>query len=109
MDGLPFWLVSGNLSPSITCIDISHDIASAGADFIFIPERPPHGDPWEDEMCEAIQRVATFHLSLEVIKFLSIDLGSIAPWENAKPSLSWPRELTMPHFSPSVLIMSRTY
>jgi len=27
---------------------------SAGADFIFIPERPPQGDPWEDEMCAAI-------------------------------------------------------
>ena len=30
---------------------------SAGADFIFIPERPPQSDPWEDEMCEAIYRV----------------------------------------------------
>lgn len=30
---------------------------SGGADFIFIPERPPLGDPWEDEMCTAIQRV----------------------------------------------------
>jgi 6-phosphofructokinase 1 len=29
---------------------------SGGADFIFIPERPPEGDPWEDEMCHAIQR-----------------------------------------------------
>ncbi|KAH7907937.1 phosphofructokinase-domain-containing protein [Hygrophoropsis aurantiaca] len=29
---------------------------SAGADFIFIPERPPKADPWEDEMCEEIQR-----------------------------------------------------
>ncbi|KAI5982023.1 phosphofructokinase domain-containing protein [Pisolithus marmoratus] len=28
---------------------------SAGADFIFIPECPPEKDPWEDEMCEAIQ------------------------------------------------------
>lgn len=27
---------------------------SAGADFIFIPERPPQSDPWENEMCEAI-------------------------------------------------------
>lgn len=27
---------------------------SAGADFIFIPERPPQTDSWEDEMCEAI-------------------------------------------------------
>ncbi|KIK91477.1 hypothetical protein PAXRUDRAFT_830827 [Paxillus rubicundulus Ve08.2h10] len=29
---------------------------SAGADFIFIPEKPPQANPWEDEMCEAIQR-----------------------------------------------------
>jgi 6-phosphofructokinase 1 len=28
---------------------------SAGADFIFIPERPPEGNPWEDEMCNAIK------------------------------------------------------
>ncbi|KAI6008133.1 phosphofructokinase domain-containing protein [Pisolithus orientalis] len=28
---------------------------SAGADFIFIPERPPQTDSWEDEMCDAIQ------------------------------------------------------
>lgn len=32
-------------------------IYSGGADFIFIPERPPTSDPWEDEMCEAIHRV----------------------------------------------------
>ncbi|KAI0033546.1 6-phosphofructokinase [Vararia minispora EC-137] len=29
---------------------------SSGADFVFIPERPPQCIPWEDEMCEAIQR-----------------------------------------------------
>ncbi|EGN98711.1 hypothetical protein SERLA73DRAFT_89685 [Serpula lacrymans var. lacrymans S7.3] len=29
---------------------------SAGADFIFIPERPPETNPWEDEMCDAIKR-----------------------------------------------------
>lgn len=33
---------------------------SAGADFIFIPERPPQSNPWEDEMCENIQRVRCF-------------------------------------------------
>ena len=31
---------------------------SAGADFIFIPERPPQSNPWEDEMCESIQNVS---------------------------------------------------
>ncbi|THG96808.1 hypothetical protein EW026_g5093 [Hermanssonia centrifuga] len=29
---------------------------SSGADFIFIPERPPEADSWEDEMCKMIQR-----------------------------------------------------
>ncbi|KAG9314839.1 phosphofructokinase domain-containing protein [Chiua virens] len=29
---------------------------SGGADFIFIPERPPEANPWEDFMCETIQR-----------------------------------------------------
>jgi hypothetical protein len=84
--GLPSSLVSGKFLFSIRRTHISRNLASAGADFIFIPERPPHGDPWEDDMCEAIQRVATFHLYLEVIQFSSIDLGSIAPWVNAKPS-----------------------
>lgn len=28
---------------------------SSGADFVFIPERPPTADPWEDEMCKVIQ------------------------------------------------------
>jgi hypothetical protein len=31
---------------------------SAGADFIFIPENPPEAHPWEEEMCEIIQRVS---------------------------------------------------
>lgn len=30
---------------------------AGGADFIFIPERPPQAMPWEDEMCNAIHRV----------------------------------------------------
>ncbi|KAJ2922858.1 hypothetical protein H1R20_g14268, partial [Candolleomyces eurysporus] len=29
---------------------------AGGADFIFIPERPPAGQPWEDEMCAEIGR-----------------------------------------------------
>jgi hypothetical protein len=33
---------------------------SGGADFIFIPERPPASQPWEDAMCAEIQRVG-FH------------------------------------------------
>lgn len=33
-----------------------HTTTSGGADFIFIPERPPTAEPWEDQMCEAIQK-----------------------------------------------------
>ncbi|KAE9407703.1 6-phosphofructokinase [Gymnopus androsaceus JB14] len=29
---------------------------SGGADFIFLPERPPTSDSWENEMCECIHR-----------------------------------------------------
>jgi hypothetical protein len=32
-------------------------VLSSGADFVFIPERPPKVNPWEDEMCEIIQKV----------------------------------------------------
>lgn len=44
---------------------------SGGADFIFIPERPPVTMPWEDNMCAEIHRVS--------------DLGSSHPLSN--PSL----------------------
>jgi 6-phosphofructokinase 1 len=30
---------------------------AGGADFIFIPERPPRTMPWEDNMCKEIHRV----------------------------------------------------
>lgn len=30
---------------------------SGGADFIFIPEKPPTTMPWEDAMCDEIHRV----------------------------------------------------
>lgn len=33
---------------------------SGGADFIFIPERPPEADSWEDEMCKMVHRVCVF-------------------------------------------------
>jgi 6-phosphofructokinase 1 len=45
----------------ITDFSVFH---SSGADFVFIPERPPAVDPWEDEMCEAIQRVSPSIASL---------------------------------------------
>jgi len=31
---------------------------STGADYIFIPEQPPKGDKWEDEMCEVLKAVS---------------------------------------------------
>ena len=39
---------------------------SAGADFIFIPERPPQANPWEDEMCANIQKVCNTTCSIYV-------------------------------------------
>ena len=56
---------------------------SAGADFLFIPERPPKSNPWEDEMCDSIQRVRfsksfSDHLIDEIIY-------SIGKLENVKP------------------------
>ena len=35
---------------------------AAGADFIFIPERPPTADPWEDDMCQSIHKVTALVL-----------------------------------------------
>lgn len=35
---------------------------SGGADFIFIPERPPKVMPWEDDMCAEIHRVSFLFL-----------------------------------------------
>lgn len=32
---------------------------AGGADFIFIPERPPKSNPWEDMLCEEIQKHRT--------------------------------------------------
>lgn len=31
---------------------------STGADYIFIPERPPATEDWESEMCDVLQRVS---------------------------------------------------
>ena len=44
-------------------------IISSGADFVFIPERPPKVDPWEDEMCEIIQKVYIAHRLLSSFFF----------------------------------------
>lgn len=33
---------------------------STGADYIFIPEQPPKGESWEEEMCEVL-RAVSFH------------------------------------------------
>jgi hypothetical protein len=79
-------LVSGNFLVSIASVPFSRDLSSSGADFIFIPERPPKGNPWEDEMCATIHRVITFPFYLQVIQSLSINMRSIVKWANAKPS-----------------------
>jgi 6-phosphofructokinase 1 len=40
------------------CLTLIFDFFhSGGADFIFIPERPPKVNPWEDELCSEIQKV----------------------------------------------------
>jgi hypothetical protein len=37
-------------------INTDLSIISGGADFVFIPERPPIGK-WDDELCEAVHQV----------------------------------------------------
>jgi len=47
---------------------------SGGADFIFIPERPPTADVWEDHMCDEIQRVCIglfAHVVFSHLEFVS--------------------------------------
>lgn len=41
-------------------------LRSGGADFIFIPERPPKADVWEDYMCDEIKKVITKFFALRV-------------------------------------------
>jgi 6-phosphofructokinase 1 len=51
--GVRYAVVTAEFQRSCQC--------SSGADFIFIPERPPEtipGRTWEDVMCDAIQRVS---------------------------------------------------
>lgn len=55
---------------------------SAGADFIFIPERPPEGNPWEDEMCDSIQRVKNSKTFTG--RFIDKTIYSIEKLENVK-------------------------
>lgn len=47
------------MSASSTFVQVyhPHPQGSGGADFIFIPERPPKVNPWEDELCAEIQKV----------------------------------------------------
>jgi 6-phosphofructokinase 1 len=57
------WLA---LMAGVRCVVSTHSVFivlltsllnSAGADFIFIPERPPKAESWADEMCDMIQKV----------------------------------------------------
>lgn len=34
-------------------------LCSTGADFVFLPEKPPSEDDWETAMCERLARVST--------------------------------------------------
>jgi hypothetical protein len=43
----------------LRCLIINLCVGSGGADFIFIPERPPKQMPWEDELCAAIKLVSS--------------------------------------------------
>ena len=43
------------------------DVLSAGADFVFIPERPPDAGSWEDEMCNAVRSVGSLSVTPSVL------------------------------------------
>ena len=59
---------------------------SGGADFIFIPERPPKVMPWEGEMCAEIHRVS-FPSPFPLYLTQSFPIRhSTAKWANEKPS-----------------------
>lgn len=60
------------------------DAPSSGADFIFIPERPPKEDPWEDEMCGIIQRVRLAR-AWPYLRQLTLIQSSTAKMESARP------------------------
>lgn len=79
---------------------------ASGADFIFIPERPPIADPWEDEMCEKIHRV---YYCYKVRIIVTESATSTAKSGNARRSSSSPKELTMQTSTPSGQNMSRMF
>ena len=57
--GFRLWVESG-MFPDRMTLDRTYlltTVLSSGADFVFIPERPPKADPWEDEMCAIIHKV----------------------------------------------------
>jgi len=61
---------------------------STGADYLFIPERPPQSDDWESEMCEAIRKVGLLHSV--VVWNLSpnaVNIFRVVRWESEKTSL----------------------
>ncbi|KAJ3506368.1 hypothetical protein NLJ89_g6904 [Agrocybe chaxingu] len=49
-------LVAAAVAPAFSAPTPFEQEAAGGADFIFIPERPPPVNPWEDEMCAQIHR-----------------------------------------------------
>ena len=48
-------------SSGLSSISLTNFIYSAGADFIFIPEKPATAGAWEDEMCDTITTVSGNH------------------------------------------------
>jgi len=44
-------------------VNLNAVLFSGGADFTFIPEKPPTTMPWEDAMCAEIHRVR-FHIMI---------------------------------------------
>ncbi|KIK20866.1 hypothetical protein PISMIDRAFT_12635 [Pisolithus microcarpus 441] len=70
-----------NISP--TAASHSRSWVDTADDFIFIPERPPQTDSWEDEMCEAISMVIPL---LSVRSLSPITSLITAKWADARRS-----------------------
>lgn len=88
---------------------------SSGADFIFIPERPPQTESWQDEMCTMVQRVRvssyfTSTLQYDVLPSLSFSAShiSIVSWASARRSLLSRKARTIGTSSLSPRRLSRT-
>lgn len=69
---------------------------ATGADYMFIPERPPTAEDWQASMCSVLSRVSPFGASCS-IAFLAETLSLVSSTvkrESERRSSSSPRELT---------------